>query len=220
MRKNVKLAIDSFWAGVMIAISSILYLATSVLGLAGQIVGAFLFSGALLTICWFKMKLFTGVIGYVRTFHQAWRAILVLVWNLIGTLSIKCFAHMIPDSALEAGTTTFLSKLGMNYGWHTTFFAAVLCGILIYIAVEQYKQGRAYAILLAVPAFVLSGARHCIAEFCDMLVAGSWSWRCLLYMTIVIAGNSLGALLLSLWEEHRNSLSTPKQEENNENSGH
>ena len=207
MRKNVKLAIDSFWAGVMIAISSTLYIAASFLGEVGKLVGAFLFSGALLTICWFKMNLFTGKVGYIRKWYDVWDGFTILIWNLIGAFSIKCFAHMMPIDAYAAGKQIFCNKLIMfTQSWHTTFFAAIICGILIYIAVEQYRQGRTYAILLAIPAFILSGACHCIADFCYMLVAEIWEWRCLLYMLVVIAGNSVGSLLFSLWEEHKDDL--------------
>lgn len=102
-------------------------------------------------------------------------------------------------SAAESIVYTKIQNFPSN--WLMVFVSAILCGILIYIAVEQYKQGRWYAILVAVPTFILCGARHCIAEFCYMLAARQLHLQQLEYLIIVILGNSISSILLYTWKE-------------------
>lgn len=200
----VKTIIDSFWAGVMIAISCMIYLAVDDISGFGHIFGASLFSGALLVICWFEMNLFTGKVGYIRKTKDLPRTAAILVGNLLGGLSIGTVKGILPDESLEIGRAGFASKIETTFtSWNETFFAAVVCGILIYIAVEQYRHGRYYAILLCVPAFILSGGRHCIAEFCFMIAADATTWKALVHIGLVVVGNSIGSLMLSLWEEYK-----------------
>lgn len=76
------------------------------------------------------------------------------------------------------------------------FFKAIICGMLIYAAVDQFKKGREYAPLIAVPAFILCGAEHCIADICFFISAGVLTWNFVPFLLVVIVGNSMGSLLL------------------------
>lgn len=75
------------------------------------------------------------------------------------------------------------------------FIKAVICGILIFVAVEQYNQGRDYAPIIAVPAFILCGAEHCIADICFLIASGTFTVEFIPFILVVILGNSVGSLI-------------------------
>lgn len=82
------------------------------------------------------------------------------------------------------------------------FFKAVICGILIYAAVDQFKNGKEYAPLIAVPAFILCGAEHCIADICFFISAGILNWNFIPFLLVVIIGNSIGSLLFDFIKKY------------------
>lgn len=77
----IRTFVDSFWAGLMIAIASAIYMVTN--HIAASIPAAILFSAGLLTISWFGMVLYTGKIGYARKLNQISYYIVVLVGEFI-----------------------------------------------------------------------------------------------------------------------------------------
>ncbi|MCF0108103.1 MAG: formate/nitrite transporter family protein [Bacilli bacterium] len=72
----------------------------------------------------------------------------------------------------------------------------IATGALIYLAVELYKHVKSLiVVILPVMAFILSGSLHCIAEaayigMCELNVNE------LLYILLVILGNSIGSLII------------------------
>lgn len=52
--------LKGIYAGIMIAIGAVAYLA-----IPNKVVGAFIFSVGLLTVCMYGMNLYTGKIGYI-----------------------------------------------------------------------------------------------------------------------------------------------------------
>lgn len=74
------------------------------------------------------------------------------------------------------------------------FIKAIVCGILIYAAVDQYKKEKEYAPLIAVPAFILVGAEHSIADICFFMMAGCFSIEAIIFITVVALGNAVGSL--------------------------
>lgn len=104
-----------------------------------KILGSFLFSIGLLTICMCQLTLFTGQVGSNNNFIFLLEA---FSGNLIGisimSLLFRCF-----------GDSIFMLSVG--------------CGMLMQIAVVAYKKGLPWLTMLCVGAFILSGFKHCIA---------------------------------------------------------
>ena len=80
------------------------------------------------------------------------------------------------------------------------FILAVLCNIMIYIAVENYKNnphqlGKYLAIFLGVSVFILCGFEHCIANMFYFSVANVWSLHTLGYLVVMTLGNLVGGVL-------------------------
>jgi formate/nitrite transporter FocA (FNT family) len=169
----------SVFGGIAIGIGSLIFLNLG--GVAGM-VG---FSIGLYLILWFHLNLYTGKIGYV-TKRTIGSTFLILLGNLIGCLLMLIFP---PAPAAVALMATKLAT-----PWYLVFIKSIICGILIYAAVEQYKQGKEYAPIIAVPAFIACGAEHCIADFCFALLAGP-SLSFIPFFLLVVAGNSIGSII-------------------------
>ena len=60
VKKYLDFLIKGFFAGVLISIGGIAYL-----GIENKIVGSFIFSFGLLTVCMYSFNLYTGKIGYL-----------------------------------------------------------------------------------------------------------------------------------------------------------
>ena len=85
-------------------------------------------------------------------------------------------------------------------GKYIAFLDAMLCGILVYAAVECYRRSKSIlAILFPIAAFVLIGAEHCVAD-AFYLAAGISAENILyslLWLAAVVAGNTAGAIILN-----------------------
>ena len=171
--------IKSVLAGICIAIGALIFLNV------GGVLGAFLFSIGLLTILQFNFNLYTGKVAYI-TLKDIDKILLILFGNIIGCCIMFAFPCL-PAAAIMA------TKLTVPL--ITIFFKAILCGILIYIAVEGFKANNQLITLLAVPTFILCGAEHSIADICFIIAASCFTIEVLLFIVIVIIGNAIGSIL-------------------------
>jgi formate/nitrite transporter FocA (FNT family) len=182
----IKTGIDSIFAGLMISIGAIIYL-----NCPNRIVGAFLFSIGLITIMEFGFKLYTGVVGFVRTWDQAARAVLSFGMNAVGCLFILLVPVSNASSAWASRIDTPLVSV---------FAKAFICGILIFLCVSKKDVVTTMA---AIAAFILRGAEHSIADICFMFAAKDVTAKGLLFILVVAIGNAMGSLSVSLWTQYR-----------------
>ena len=172
----------SILAGVAIAIGAYINLKV------GGIAGAVLFSVGLFLVCHFGLNLYTGKVGYTGIAANQ----MILLGNLVGSLILYFYPT-------EKATEIMQNKLKTPD--EITFINAFICGILIYAAVETFKRGKEYMILICVPAFILFGAEHCVADMCYAASAHMFSWNLIAFIAIVILGNSLGSLCFRFFTE-------------------
>ncbi len=170
--------IKAILAGICMSIASFMYLQI------GGVLGAILFSSGLLLILNMEFKLFTGTIGYISTQHDVIDNIIILIGNLLGSLA----ALYIPQ---EIALDLVIKKLSIPLP--IIFYKSIICGALIYIAVDCFKNKKVYMVPVCVVAFILYQAEHCIADFCFMIAARELS---ISFMIIAILGNSIGAIAL------------------------
>lgn len=190
-------------SGVMISIGCAVYLACP-----DKNVGAVLFSVALLTICYFGFSLYTGKIGFIVLAHgkkEVSELLLGLLGNLLGvTLCGWALMAAIP-SMKETALALCNAKLA-GQAWWQTFARGCFCGILMYVAVAIFKEKKSpIGVLFAIPVFILSGFEHSIADIGYFAVSGIFSWQAFGFLWLVIAGNTVGAMILPalslLWKE-------------------
>lgn len=187
--------INSLWSGILIAISSAVYLNCS-----NKLIGAILFSFGLITILEFDCYLFTGIIGFARDKRQFLTSLFVLAGNLIGCFTVL----LLPTQGATELVTTKLSA-----PWHHALGKAIVCGIIIYSTVRLYKSSvNKWHILIAVPAFIICGAEHSIADACYIIASHQFTSQSLVFLLIVIIGNAIGSLTMSFSIEYRNKLKT------------
>lgn len=184
MKKILEIIFKSIGATVMIGIGCLIYINQP------NPLGAFFFSIGLLGVFYFNLNLFTGKIGYVRTKKDIIRAILIFAANILGAFLF----FIVPQV-----TFNFSAKLANP--WYLTLFKGFICGILIYLCVNEYRGGRPWVTLIGVPAFILSGAEHCIADMIYLVLTRSFTFEAFGFIGLVSLGNAAGSLTFSLFEK-------------------
>ena len=186
-------------AGICIALGGSVFLATD-----NRVVGAVLFSVALLCICMKGYALFTGKVGFVPEDHgrPALQLLLAgLLGNLIGTFLCGRLLRLGLPALSDAARTICAAKLTQAPA--AALIRGVFCGILMYLAVSIWKERQTpLGILFCIPVFILSGFEHSIADMFYFAVSGIVSLKAFVFLWLVIIGNALGAMLLpglNLW---------------------
>lgn len=154
-----------------------------------KLVGSVLFSVGLVCVVVHQLRLFTGTICSVKwTMGDALRQAIILTGNLLGAvLAAGVFLNTpigTEVAALVAGKVS-ASYIGV-------FCKAVLCNVLICLAVDEWKsQGNTMMVVLAVTVFVLCGFEHCIANTFYMVAAQNFVWD---FLLVNILGNMVGGI--------------------------
>ena len=185
-------------AGLLVGIGGAVLLACE-----NRIAGAVLFSVALVGICLLGLSLFTGKVGYLVVSHEKddWTGLFAaLAGNFAGAvLCARLVAWGRPEAAQEAVS---LCAGKLDKVLFSALPSGFLCGVLMYAAVQTYQaKGTCLGILLCIPAFILSGFEHSIADmfyFALTAIGGQSGLRVLWFLLLVIAGNALGGCFLPL----------------------
>ena len=182
-------------AGILISLGCAAYLSCD-----NKYAGAALFSLALMCICMLGYNLYTGKICYMVEDHgkeALSRLLLGLLGNLIGTLVFGIILRYSIPSLVDASLLICRNKL--NESFFSALARGFMCGILIYLSVDIYrKYKRVIGILIMIPAFILSGFEHSIANMCYFTVSGIVSFEAFVYIWIIILGNTLGGIIIPL----------------------
>lgn len=198
----------SILSGVMIAFGCSVYLSCVDKGL--DWLGAFLFSAGLFTICEYGFNLYTGKVGYIAYRLSDAKYIrlvlLILLFNLLTTFALGTLISCYFPAVKSVATKIYLQKMLMSYD--KLFLSALLCGILMYLAVDTWKRGTKIGCFLYVPLFILCGFDHSIANsFYNGAAFGehTFTQANLLLILVVVLGNGVGGMLIPLlirkWRE-------------------
>ena len=189
-------------AGILISIGGSIYLASE-----NKVVGAILFSVALLCICYKGYSLFTGKIGFIPEKHdkEAVSVLLLgLLGNAVGTIAFGFLLRYAIPSLGAAAETLCQGKLDNQALWQT-FVRGIMCGILMYLAVSIFRDKKTpLGILFCIPVFILSGFEHSIADIFYFASSGIVSLKAFAFLWTVIAGNAVGAVILPLLNMQKN----------------
>ena len=205
MKKYINYLIKGIFAGIMIGIGGTIYLSID-----NKVIGSFLFSIGLLMICMYNMNLYTGKIGYVVVNKKSYliELLLTLIGNFIGTYLLALGMLNSRFSSIS-DKAKGICEMKFNDNLISILILSTLCGILMYIAVNNYKKhstsiGKYMGIFMCVMVFILSGFEHSVANMYYFSVANMLSWNTLLYILIMVLGNSIGAILISLYDNKIN----------------
>jgi len=154
----------------------------------GTPVGPFLFSLGLLAVCYMGANLFTGKCGFLFEDNIKLADLgLILVVNLISGYLLGAIFGL-ADADLSSVAASKIS------GWEFSFpflVKAVLCGVVMFVAVYIYRKGSPFGVLIGVPLFIFAGFQHCIANVITMGAALTFDWSILL----AIVGNFVGSII-------------------------
>ena len=199
MKDNIKILVRAILAGVMISIGGTIYLA-----LDNKMLGAFLFSIGLFAICANGFNLYTGKIGYVIDNKPKYliELLFTLIGNLIGTVGCGYLLFLSRQGDKLRSTAQAISTIKLNDNLLSIFILSIFCGIIMYLAVDLYKKltdfGKYMGIFMGITVFILAGFEHCVANMYYFSAANMWTWKTVLYVLVMVLGNSVGSILLAL----------------------
>ena len=191
--QKTKTFILAFLAGVFISIGGCVNLLAP-----DKVVGAVMFSVGLYSIVCFSLNLFTGKVGYWMDNGLSYGVDLgiILLGNLAGTFIPGVMLSFTRQTAISQGATA-LVMVKLADTPQSIFILSIFCGILMFTAVELYRRTKnPLGIFVCVPVFILSGFEHCVANMFYISAASMWSIKAVVYMIIMILGNTVGGLLV------------------------
>lgn len=197
MKENGRIFLKAAAAGITIGIGGAVYLT-----LENKVIGAVLFGVGLYTIVLNGLFLYTGKVGDLISAKDKKAYILQLIFTWIGNLAGTALAAA-AISATRIGnlgrTAEVICKTKLTDTPHSILILAVFCGILMYVAVDGFREkGNPLILFFCVTVFILCGFEHCIANMFYFSLAGAWSLRAVIYLLLMTLGNSVGGILLPL----------------------
>lgn len=198
--KQLRVLISGMMAGLAISLGGTVFLSVD-----NKLIGAIAFTVGLFTVCTRGFALYTGRICYIFENDREYALKLPIIWlgNLAGTFLTAqvLLASRIAPAIQEKAAALCEVKLSDNL--LSIFILAIFCNILIYLAVDGFKNnpheiGKYLALFFGVVVFILCGFEHCVANMYYFSIAGAWSVKTLLYVIVMTLGNSVGGLLLPL----------------------
>ncbi len=195
-----KTFVSGILAGMSIALGGVIFLSVE-----NRMLGAFLFTVGLFSVCGFGFHLFTGKVCYVFQNDRDYAVRLPVIWagNLVGTGLVAGAAALTRSGPALSEKAAALAAVKTGDSLVSLFFLGLLCNIFIYIAVEgygklQHEVGKYLALVFGVMGFILCGTEHCVADMFYFWMGGAWSGRAVLAILAITAGNCAGGVLLPL----------------------
>ena len=204
--------------GILIGIAGSIYLMVTDYH---HIVGALLFGFGLLVICANGYNLFTGKVAYIldRKPKYLIDIIIIIIGNLIGAGLVAIIIKMgNPASNPIWAELTKTVDYKLSLLWYESFFLAIGCGALMYLAVDGYSRNKSdlsktIIVILAVVIFILAKFEHSVADMFYFTLAGVWNWQALGTFLIILFGNAVGAFVLHYLDNLIKKYNDEKDEE-------
>lgn len=190
--------IQSIMAGICIGLGGAMYL-----NIESKVIGSFFFGIGLFTICTKGFHLFTGRVAAALDMPFSYSLSLIITWfgNLIGTFTTAFLLSLTRTAPVLIEKAQAASNAKLNDTLLSAFILAIFCNVMVYIAVDGYKNnpheiGKYIGMFFCVSGFILAGFEHCIANMFYFSMAGAWSMKAVLYLLVMTLGNIIGGLLI------------------------
>lgn len=201
---SIKKALAS---GMFIAMGVFVFLSCDI-----KYIGAFLFSLGLFCVCEYKLNLFTGMIGYAventreKGISHIFDLLKVVICNM-AAIALSCFllSFTAADEVIEKASN--IVETSVNLSFISLFVKSVMCGVIMLIAVDRYRNcdgmAKYIAVFVGIPVFILSGYYHSIAYvgyltlgICGGNLSDNVTVLKVIYVILVaVAGNAVGSIL-------------------------
>ncbi len=184
---------SSILAGICIGIAGWVNLALA--GVGKGIPGAIIFAFGLLAVVHYKLRLYTGTAGFIQSAAELPHLLWILLGNIVGTLLVAGLARLSPLPICDNAANILAARTAI--GPLKAGLLAIGCGFIMTTAVQFGREGKYLLIIFGVPAFIICGFPHCIAD-AFYILASPWSMytpaTLLLYVALVV-GNFIGCNL-------------------------
>lgn len=194
--KILKTFVSAILAGLCIGFGGIAFLS-----IENKIVGAMFFTVGLFCVCSFGLHLFTGKVCYVFDEGISYALNFPVIWlgNLCGT-GFAAFAVRFSRISTIAERAASICEVKVNDNLISLFILGILCNIFIYIGVDGYKNsphdiGKYLSLFFGVMVFILCGFEHCVADMFYFWLSGMWSFKAVVCIIVVTAGNFVGGVV-------------------------
>ncbi len=172
----------------------------------GGIAGAVFFTFGLITVVSYRMKLFTGMVGFIKSANEIPETLVGLAGNILGCLLVAWLARLSPMNLQEPAQKILMARLAV--GPLKAGALAIGCGFIVTTAVQFGREKHWLPMILGIPLFILCGFPHCVADAFYYLTApfsciSSNLGQVLLLYVCLVLGNFLGCNLyrLIMWEK-------------------
>ncbi len=211
MKKYLYVLLSSILAGCFITCGATVYLVctnlTSDSSLAPlyKVIGSFMFGIGLFTIIHFGFWLYTGKVGYLlnNKLDYLLKVIICFIGNFIGSFILsKLISLTSLGPTLQSVCEPIVTKK-MDSTWYSILIMSMLCGVMIYLAVEGHKKceysiGKVLFAFMPIALFILAGFEHVVANVTYFTYASVFSAKVFGYFCIMFVGNALGSLIFDL----------------------
>ncbi len=208
----LKKILNGISAGLMVSIGCAVFLACE-----NKVVGAVLFTVALLVICFRGYSLYTGKIGFIPFSHKKEDfsvLLLGLLGNAIGMITFGLLISVALPNLKEKAIVICSAKLTQT--WYQTIIRGLFCGVLMFIAVYVYKENKSIvAIIFAIPTFILCGFEHSVADIGYFAIANTFSFDVVLFILLVVVGNTIGSMILPFLSMAKDNKAVQTKESEN-----
>lgn len=188
----------SLLAGIIVSIAAYNYVANY------DVLAKIVFSVALIVIIAMQLKLFTGKVGTIACSDASVSSKLkelgiILIGNVIACVILGYGFSFMGDNHASK-----IWEVKMQLPFYAIVFKSIITGFLMEFAVTCKKD---LATVGAVLLFIGTGSEHSIANVLYMSVARDFSLQSMVFIGIVLIGNSIGAIIIHLLNrEHRKNL--------------
>ena len=198
--RPIKTLVFAILAGMSISIGGIAFLS-----IESKVVGAIFFTVGLFAVCTFSLNLFTGKVCYVFDNDITYLMSLAVIWfgNLLGAMLVGLLMKLTRLGPALTERAQVLANTKLSDSPWSVFILAIFCNILIFIAVDGYKNnphviGKYLSIFFGVTVFIICGFEHCVANMFYFSMAGAWSPKTVLWIIIMSLGNAVGGIIIPL----------------------
>lgn len=182
--KKILLTIGSMMlAGISISLGAYIYLKV------GGIIGAIMFSIGLISVIHYRFGLYTGWIKNFKNWDDSFVLMMILLLNIFG-----CFlmSLTISDQQIIQQCNDIVANRAEMGIWKSIFNGAG-CGFIITLSVMCKNR---ITLLIGIPAFILAGFTHSIADaFYYCVGHSSVNGAAMLSYLGTVIGNFIGGII-------------------------
>lgn len=199
-KKAAALLLRAVLAGFSIALGGAAFLS-----IENRALGTLCFTVGLFIIVTNGFALYTGRVCRLFDEKPSYLIGLFITWigNYLGAGGAAALLSLTRIGEKLRGGAAALCEIKLSDGLLSVFLLAVFCNVLIYIAVDGFREnphepGKYLALFFGVCVFIFCGYEHCVANMFYFSMAGIFSAKSFGYLLIMTAGNSVGGLLIPL----------------------